>query len=277
MRALQLFHGRLRTNYLFLSIQNSNLRDSAFEDLLYEAIRVGIGASLDYRPVPFNQTWWTCATWPKMWNYTTSSGHTGTMEAPNGAEGDRFIERSIYYLRPDEASSAEFSCATALFILSPRETMKASPSNQQNSLTLYCEPSILIADFEVVFDSQGIVSIFQLSSASNPQDLQMTDSPAIVAHFNLAITGLRKTYPSHRNASFSQCDWPGMLTAFIYNRLTPVHFGLLILEVWQELPSLLISRVLAPTFLSPATCIIHDIRHQQRCRSKALSSGHCGA
>lgn len=207
-------------NYSFLPIDNNNLGESAFEDLHYEAITVGIGASLDCRPAPFNQTWWTDGSGPKMWNYTTPSGHTCTMEAPN-EEGDSFIERSIYYLRPDEASSAESSCATALFILARWETMEASPSNQQNSLTLYCEPSILSADFEVVFDSQGVVSTFQLLSASNPHDLQMTDSPATVAHFNRAITGLRKTYPSHRNASFSQYDWPGMLTAFIYNRLTP--------------------------------------------------------
>ncbi|KAJ5466562.1 hypothetical protein N7539_009518 [Penicillium diatomitis] len=208
-------------SYSFLPIETSNLGDTGSVDLDYEATTAGIGAALDCRPVPFNQTWQTDGSGSGTWSYITHLGDTCTVRAPYAAEGNRFIERSVYYLQPDEASSAKPSCATALFIVARWETMEASPNNPQNSLGLYCEPSISSADFDVVFDSQGIVSSYELSSVSNADHVQMTDSATIVSQFNQAISGPRQTYPSQRNCSFSQYDWPGMLTACIHDRLNP--------------------------------------------------------
>ncbi|KAF4154064.1 hypothetical protein CNMCM6069_000023 [Aspergillus lentulus] len=42
-----------------------------------------------------------------------------------------------------------------------------------------------------------------------------------LAHFNRALPSIGQKFPAHRDSSFYQYDWPGLLTAFAYEPSNP--------------------------------------------------------
>jgi hypothetical protein len=210
-------------NYSFLPLTNSKLGADTAQNVKYAAVTTGIGANLDCQQALYNQSWIDHESGKMSWNYTSPSGLTCTMEAPNRRVEDGLLKRSISYLQPSEESSARSRCEASFLILARWETLASSPMNQQNSLALYCEPSMASEEFEVVFDPQGIISSYEPKADLTAHGQQAAHNlpQGSLAHFNRAIMAFGKIDNPQWNVSFSHYDWLGMLTEVIYDRLHP--------------------------------------------------------
>ncbi|EAW16798.1 DUF3433 domain-containing protein [Aspergillus fischeri NRRL 181] len=171
-------------DYSFLPLTVNESDYNSFGGVSYSAITLGVGASLECHHIPINNSWTDSEAGKVFWNHTTSSGVNCTAEVRNsGTDGD-LIRRSIAYLLPT-VDSPVTPCQTSIFILARWATENPAPITSQNSLALYCTPSIQINEFEA-----------------------------------LASIGQKK-FPTHRDSSFYQYDWPGLLTAFAYEPSNP--------------------------------------------------------
>ena len=210
-------------SYSFLPLTNSKLEADAADNVKYAAVTIGTRANLDCQQAPFNQSWIDYESGNMSWNYTSPSGLTCTMEAPNRAVEDGLMKRPILYLQPNELSSTEPSCEAAFLVLARWETTEFSPMNQQNSVALYCEPSVVGEEFEVVFDPQGIISSYKPTIALTVHGQQTAHniSQSILAHFNRAVMAFGKTNTPYPDVLFPHYDWPGMLIVATYDHLHP--------------------------------------------------------
>ncbi|KAJ6139730.1 hypothetical protein N7471_006216 [Penicillium samsonianum] len=204
----------------FLPLSNSEVETNGANNFNYEAVTLGIGASLQCHQVLLDWSKVENGSGTRTWNYTSPSGFICTVEAPNRVEGG-LIKRSISYLQPDGVSYAETGCQSTILILARWETTQSSPSNSQSSIALSCQPSITSEGFEVVFDHRGIVSSSKPTTTLAMHDRPISQNlslPSLV-HLNRAIMSLSNPYNPLGNVSFFHYDWPGMMTALTYDRL----------------------------------------------------------
>ncbi|CAG8119363.1 unnamed protein product [Penicillium olsonii] len=208
--------------YSFLPLIFSNFNVVEDDTISYNAITVGLGADLDCHRVYLNQSWTDHESGLQNWNYTRPSGLTCTMQTPEVMKNG-LIGRAISYLQPSIASSNEPGCQSTVLALARWETMDTSPMNAQNSVSMSCDVSISMNDFEVTFSGEGIVS-----SAHQKKEpvlhgghTSYNMSQSEVAHFNQLIMSFAKPYNPLGNGSFFDYDWPGMMAAAEYDRLQP--------------------------------------------------------
>ncbi|GIC86043.1 DUF3433 domain-containing protein [Aspergillus udagawae] len=208
-------------DYSFLPLMVNESDYDSIGGVSYSAVTLGVGANLECHQIPINSSWTDSKTNKVFWNHTTSSGDNCTAEVDNREADGGLIRRSIEFLLPSGDSPAS-PCQTSIFILARWATRNSAPVNSQNSLALYCTPSIQINEFEVLFDDQGTIASYKPAAATTDARGQMLrNASESLGHFNQALASIGQKFPAHRDSSFYQYDWPGLLTAFAYEPLDP--------------------------------------------------------
>jgi hypothetical protein len=195
---------------------------------VFSAKTRGIGADLDCRAIYPQSSSSTAAM--QVWNYTLFGDLAGpkcTVEiAAKIAEksvNSSLNNRSIRFYSPNgTAPNGTDACQTSsLFILASWDDAGVSGTNI-GSLALQCQPKVLIQDFNIQFDSNGMIQSYKAIAATSVTNGQLFQNASnSLGLFNQKLSNFSRSLPSHNLTSMHRHDWSGLLATSTYDTFFP--------------------------------------------------------
>jgi hypothetical protein len=182
----------------------------------------GIGADVECRAIYPQKSLATM----DIWNYTLFGDRTGSKctvelatEIQEKSLNPNVTDHSIRFYTPNGTDTCQTS---SIFILASWVNSGGPGNHSPDSIALQCQPKILIQDFDVQFDSNGMIQSYQAVKASS-----ITNGPLFqnasnsLGLFNQRLTNFSRTLPYHSPTSMHRHDWSGLLTTSTYDSLFP--------------------------------------------------------
>ena len=187
---------------------------------VFSATTLGIGADLECRTIYPQSN----STPTRVWNYTLfddTAGPKCTVEiAPETLEKglqSNLTDRSIRFYSPNGTDACQTS---SLFILASWDAGVSGTNT--DSMAVQCQPKILIQDFDVQFDSDGLIQSYEAIAASSIAKGELFQNASnSLGLFNQRLSNFSRTLPSHNSASMHRHDWSGLLTTSTYESSFP--------------------------------------------------------
>ncbi|CAG8004657.1 unnamed protein product [Penicillium salamii] len=182
----------------------------------------GIGADLDCRTI--HPEFKSDPT--QGWKYRFSGG-TGVSnctveirpETLKNSPGANFTDRSIQFIAPNGTDTCQTS---NLFIFASWNQNTVLKSGSTGWMALQCKPKILVQDFNLEFDSRGMIQSYKpIPTGSITKGQLYQNASDSLGLFNQRLTSFSHSLPSRDPSSTQRHDWSGLLTSSTYDVLYP--------------------------------------------------------
>ncbi|GKZ24755.1 hypothetical protein AbraIFM66951_011827 [Aspergillus brasiliensis] len=205
-------------DFSYLPLENSELGASGSQALYTSSTR-GIGVSLNCEAIPHEVTDYTSQRVNVTYTPFASPANTScTVNLPQDVDDRSRDTPQIHYIWPDDT---EPLCQQSTFSVFVSRTGSASSlSNRQNITALHCEPRINIQDFNIDFDTDGVIQRHEAIPGSS-----ITSGPFFhnafkaLGYFNQGLGRYVGYLRSHGTLPFYQSSFPEHVTAEEYKKV----------------------------------------------------------
>ncbi|OJJ70362.1 hypothetical protein ASPBRDRAFT_44516 [Aspergillus brasiliensis CBS 101740] len=204
-------------DFSYLPLENSELGASGSQALYTSSTR-GIGVSLNCEAIPHEVTDYTSQRVNVTYTPFASPANTScTVNLPQDVDDRSRDTPQIHYIWPDDT---EPLCQQSTFSVFVSRTGNASSlSNRQNFTALHCEPRINIQDFNIDFDTDGVIQRHEaIPGSSITSGPFFHNASKALGYFNQGLGRYMGYLRSHGTLAFYQSSFPGHLTTEIYKK-----------------------------------------------------------
>ncbi|KAJ5986737.1 hypothetical protein N7451_011102 [Penicillium sp. IBT 35674x] len=178
---------------------------------MYTARTRGVGTELQCEELPSNHSRYDSVSDSSYWDYNTASGTICTAELLNLTENGWSLNATLYFSAPLNSSRA---CERSFLVglsgnLNDTGVRTKSPATTNTNVFL-CSPKVIIEDFEVRFDPDGMVH------GSTPVPKTSVTSGPMFQNVSNSLVPFNQAFIRHTQANSS---WAGLLTTQIYDTL----------------------------------------------------------
>lgn len=200
------------TPSLFFYPLGINDPDAEWTDwTMYTARTRGIGTELQCEELSSNQSRYDSVSGSSYWDYTAASDTLCTAELLNTIQNDRSLNATLNFsasLNSSIACEQSFLVSFSGNLNDTDVTTKSSATT--NTTVFHCSPKVIIEDFEVRFDPDGMVH------GSTPVSKTSVTSGPMFQNMSNSLVPFNRAFIRHTQANSS---WAGLLTTQIYDTL----------------------------------------------------------
>ncbi|KAJ5300317.1 uncharacterized protein N7443_005319 [Penicillium atrosanguineum] len=200
------------TNTSFIPLEIDS-EDAEYVDwLMYTARTRGVGVDLQCAKIPSIRSSVDSGTY--SWTYNPNKGSIDTnctVKYQKATDGQHSSNGSLYLAMPEDG---DISCQNSFVVIKCGDSSRATTTLEPYPTAFYCKPQIEIQNFDIYFDSMGLIK------AQWPVTGSAITSGAMFQNASNSLLPF--------NEAFIQLDWPVILTQHFYDsiqkrRITSVY------------------------------------------------------
>lgn len=211
-------------SFFFLPFEINDPLDDEYT--IHSATTRGIGAELQCQLISSALSWNDTVSGTTFWNYTLEDGTnphcTVEVQRRRGHVKETGFSMQLYV-----PSGTDKLCQqSTIFVIASWGSGSMAYENDTDSILLHCQQKVHIEDFQVEFDSNGmIMSQKRVAGSSITSGELFQNASDILGNFNKKLTSFPRKSSSHPSSSFHLNDWLGPLAVHKYKTKFPGAIG----------------------------------------------------